>query len=447
MLAVLLVSGLVATLPDGPAPRSRPAPGPAENPLMAEGPPVLPEPGSGRSPAPSRADGPPCPTGQRVAASPVRAPLTVGPRGRFRTIQAAVDAATAGDTIEIAGGTYREVVTIRRSGRPGAPLTVRARAGERVTLDGRGALPATSGSARGLITLDGRQYVRLSGLTVTNSRRHGIYAGFASHVVVENSEVSYAADGGILIGDGSDVVLTCNRVHHNNAAARTGNIGAAANEGITLFNVRDFTIAYNRVYANDEEGIDVKNGTRGGAIHHNDVYGNNGPNVYVDGASDVRIHSNRIYGARGPTKAGIGLAVESGGTARGVDIYNNVIYGNPGGGVDFWIGHYADVQVFHNTIYRNGRAAIRAIGGAASDSAARGNIAYGNPLPRVPGFVLESNLTADPKFVDLTRGDVRLRRGSAAIDAGSRKTAPATDITGAARPAGVAPDLGAYEFR
>ncbi|WP_178379959.1 right-handed parallel beta-helix repeat-containing protein [Cryptosporangium aurantiacum] len=375
------------------------------------------------------------------------ATLTVGAAGRYRTIQAAVDAASAGDTIEIAGGTYSEVVTIRTSGRPGAPLTLRARPGATVILDGRRTLPSPSGSARGLITLDEQEHVRLSGLTVRNSRRHGIYAGFASHVVIENSEVSYAADGGILVGDGSDVVLTCNRVHHNNAAARGGDIEAAANEGVTLYNVSDFEIAYNRVYANDEEGIDVKNGTRGGSIHHNDVYRNNGPNIYVDGASDVRIHANRIFDARGPTKAGIGLAVESGGTARNVDIYNNVIHGNPGGGVDFWIGSYADVRVFYNTIYRNGRAAIRALGGGVSDSVARDNIAYGNPLPRVPGFVLERNLTTDPRFVDLARGDVRLRPGSAAIDAGSRRTAPATDFTGAARPAGSAPDLGAYEYR
>ena len=38
--------------------------------------------------------------------------LTVGTGGTYSTIQAAVDAAGNGDTIEIAAGTYREQVTV-----------------------------------------------------------------------------------------------------------------------------------------------------------------------------------------------------------------------------------------------------------------------------------------------------------------------------------------------
>ena len=37
---------------------------------------------------------------------------TVGTGGDFQTIQAAINAATNGDTIEIAAGTYREQVTV-----------------------------------------------------------------------------------------------------------------------------------------------------------------------------------------------------------------------------------------------------------------------------------------------------------------------------------------------
>ncbi|MFI5952664.1 right-handed parallel beta-helix repeat-containing protein [Cryptosporangium sp. NPDC051539] len=324
-------------------------------------------------------------------------------------------------------------------------LTLRAKAGQTVTIDGQDTLPSTSSSTRGLITADDRQRVTLSGLTVKNSRRHGIYAGQASDLTIRNSEIAGSSDGGILIGDGSGARIECNRIHGNNSAAAGGDIGAAANEALTLFNFSDFTITNNDVYDNDEEGIDVKNGTRDGTITRNDVYRNNGPNIYVDGASDVKISANRIYDARGSSKAGIGLAVESGGTASNVDIYNNVIWGNPGGGVDFWIGSYSDVQVFFNTIYANGRAAIRVTSGSVSGSVARDNIAYENSLSSISGFTLQRNVTANPLFVDAASGDVRLRAGSPAIDAGSN--APATDFAGSARPVGRGPDIGAYESR
>ncbi|WP_205752826.1 right-handed parallel beta-helix repeat-containing protein [Cryptosporangium phraense] len=373
--------------------------------------------------------------------------LTVGPHGQYRTIQAAVDAAEAGDTVRIEGGTYHEAVDVTKSGRAGAYLTIAAKDGEKVVLDGEGTLPDTSGEdRRGLLTFDKQQYVKISGISVTRSKRHGIYAGHSSHVVIDDAEVSYSQDGGILLGDGTDYTLTGNRVHHNNAAADGGDIGAAANEGLTLYRARNFRIAGNVVHENYEEGIDVKNSTSDGTIEYNSVYANNGPNIYVDGANDIQVFSNDVYDAKGPTKSGIGLAVESGGSARNVQIFNNLLHGNPGGGVDFWIGAYSDVQIYNNTIYQNGRAAIRLQSGTVSNSVAVNNIIWGNPLIDVPGVTMSGNLTSDPEFVDLNAGDVRLKESSPAIDAANPARAPKFDFTGAARPVGGAPDLGAYEY-
>ncbi|MFI5959918.1 right-handed parallel beta-helix repeat-containing protein [Cryptosporangium sp. NPDC051539] len=373
--------------------------------------------------------------------------LTVGPHGQYPTIQKAVDAAQAGDTVRIEGGTYHESVNISKGGRPGEYLTVTAKEGEKVVLDGEGTLPDTSGDEqRGLLTFDKQQYVKISGLTVTRSKRHGIYAGHSSHIVINDSEISYAQDGGVLLGDGSDYTVTGNRVHHNNAAADDGDIEAAANEGLTLYRAKNFRISGNVVHENYEEGIDVKNSTADGTIEYNSVYANNGPNIYVDGANDIQVFNNDVYDAKGPTKSGIGLAVESGGSARGVQIFNNLLHGNPGGGVDFWIGTYTDVQIYNNTIYQNGRAAIRLQSGNVSNSVAVNNIIWGNPLNDVTGIAMSSNLTSDPEFVDLNAGDVRLKESSPAIDAANAAKAPKFDFTGAARPVGSAPDLGAYEY-
>ena len=50
-------------------------------------------------------------------------------------------------------------------------------------------------------------------------------------------------------------------------------------------------------------------------------------------------------------------------------------------------------------------------------------------------------------LVDPAHGDLRTGPGSPAIDAGDPASFPATDVTGAPRPRGRAPDAGAYEIR
>lgn len=60
----------------------------------------------------------------------------------------------------------------------------------------------------------------------------------------------------------------------------------------------------------------------------------------------------------------------------------------------------------------------------------------------------DSNLSADPRFLDPSGGNFRLNVGSPALDAGSAGQAdgfPASDLDGHPRVAGAAVDLGAYE--
>lgn len=415
-------------------PHTSRTPGPLTVPPAAPGSSVSPQPTKATQSTKAMATSCPAPTD--------KATITVGAGGRYPTIQAAVDAAGAGDTIEIARGTYHETVTINKSGSAGAYLTLRAKAGATVTIDGGNTLPSSS---QGLVTLEGERYVRLVGLNIVNSHQHGIYAGHSSNLIIEDNKVSHTQDGGIFVGDGSGVQVVCNRVDHANSAASGGNVDAAANEAISLFDVTDFQIRGNTVSENYEEGVDVKNGTRDGTVQNNSVYQNQGPNIYADGASNVNIFANRVYGAKGSSKAGITLGVESGGNASNVKIYNNVIYENAGGGIDLWIGHYSNVQIFYNTIYSNGQPAIRATDGVVSDSIARDNIAYDNSLTGVSGFSLSGNVTSNPLFVNLAGNDVRLKSGSPALNRGSVSGAPTTDFAGHLRPIGSAPDIGAYE--
>jgi parallel beta-helix repeat protein len=364
--------------------------------------------------------------------------------GQYTTIQAAADAATPGSTVVIKAGTYNELVTIKNAGVANAYITFQAEPGAKVIVDGTDLIPVSA--TTGLFTLNNKSYIKIIGLTFTNSKSHGIYASRSNNVIIQNNEVANSQNGGILVGDATNITIDGNNVHNNNAAASGGNIDLAANEAISLYKVTTFEVMNNKVYDNYEEGIDPKSTTSNGSIHNNVVYGNNGPNIYIDGASNIEVYDNNVYDAKGATKAGIGLAVESGGSASNVKIYNNIIHGNPGGGVNFWIGSYSNVSIVNNTIYNNQKAALSVNSGKVTNSLFRNNIAYGNPLNAVAGFTMDHNLTTDPGFVDIATGNVQLTANSAAINAGTVDGAPTTDFNGTPRPTTGSVDSGAYQY-
>ncbi|WP_019143193.1 choice-of-anchor Q domain-containing protein [Noviherbaspirillum massiliense] len=60
------------------------------------------------------------------------------------------------------------------------------------------------------------------------------------------------------------------------------------------------------------------------------------------------------------------------------------------------------------------------------------------------------DVTADPQFVNYSQdggGDYHLAPGSPAIDKGTPKFSPSTDLGGTPRPQGAAVDIGAYEYK
>jgi len=100
----------------------------------------------------------------------------------FCTIGAAAARVSAGATVKVAAGIYRERVVVPVSGTAGSPIVFTA---------APGAVVVITGQKNGFL-IRGRSWVRVNGFTVTHTREYGISVSNASHVTLSNNRVSYA---------------------------------------------------------------------------------------------------------------------------------------------------------------------------------------------------------------------------------------------------------------
>lgn len=164
------------------------------------------------------------------------------------------------------------------------------------------------------------------------------------------------------------------------------------------------------VYNNLGYGIHVWTGTtalanrnifRDNNVHHNGTATGQCGIVYSGGA-DGQIYNNRVWANGG---GGI-CANHGGGSATGILIAHNSVYGNQGNSGFYGIYTPGNSAVVRNNIsYNNGGL---------------GNVSYGSSTQ-------SNNITTNPLFVNVGTGDFHLQAGSPAIDAGT--TTSVTGIT------------------
>jgi hypothetical protein len=317
----------------------------------------------------------------------------------WRTIQHAADAATAGSTINVRGGTYEERVTIKVSGSAHAGyVTLRSYPGESAILDGERLTPAGRSA---LLVIQNKSYVRIQGLEIRNYRTNdrrctpmGVSVlGAGSHIELLKNNVHhieqtfsgrdapgrggngfgiavYGTDAKMPI---TDLVIDGNEVHH----LQTGSSESLVVNG----NVSNFRITHNVVHDNNNIGIDIIGAehtapdpavdqARDGVVSENLVYnitskgnpayGNDqsSDGIYVDGGSRVVIERNVIH----HVDFGIELASEHRGrTTSYIIARNNLIYACNTAGIS--IGGYGAERggaehctVINNTLYGNDTA-------------------------------------------------------------------------------------------
>ncbi|MFJ4667973.1 right-handed parallel beta-helix repeat-containing protein [Kitasatospora purpeofusca] len=200
----------------------------------------------------------------------------------FCTVAAAAAVASAGQTVEIAWGTYPEELVFTRSGRQGAPIVFRGKPRD----------------------VQSQRSVQIGGVETPSK---GITVRGAEFVELENLEVVTDSPANSVLVDGANQVKL----------TRVGAYG-----GLRITNgSRQVTYARGDVNGTyDKPGITVDGGSTGTVLTTNQVYtGGRGPaSILVDGAPGTVVVSNTTH-----AECVLGIALD--GASAGAVVENNVI--------------------------------------------------------------------------------------------------------------------------
>ena len=270
----------------------------------------------------------------------------------WATVNHAAAVLQPGQTVYIRGGTYPLTAQIRaqRSGTANQPMTYTGYPGETVILDADAiVVPAPTGNPpfphdQGAFQLENVAYITLKNLTVKNSHNSGITIRNSHHINLINNTTEHSFAPGIGAWSNRpnathDIKILGNTVINANDPS-LGYPGSEKfeppHESISLGSVNQFEVAYNLVRDGQKEGIDIKEASQEGTVHHNVVQRVKRQGLYVDSWSgvlrDVEVFNNIVYGGGG---AGFVISVEDGIGAKDIEVHHNLFYDNWGTGVLF----------------------------------------------------------------------------------------------------------------
>jgi len=197
--------------------------------------------------------------------------------------------------------------------------------------------------------------------------------------------------------------------------------------------------------------IDTQSNTISGCTSYSNA--GRGIQVYSDGSTtdcNNNVISGNVCYDNGLSGDGPGISVASG---TGIQVYNNICYGNNSDGiqVDYWSP--INVTVVNNTCVGNVGNGID-IGNGDGDGKAvntfvENNICYNNSggdfsNAGTSTTQLTNLVGVNPLFVNLAGDNFHLTASSPAINAGTAANAPSTGVDGVPRPQGAGVDIGAY---
>ncbi len=447
------------------------------------------------------------PGSQPTAADTGKTIVVAKSGGTYSTIQAGLNAARPGDTVDVRAGTYNERVTFPKSGTPGRYITLRGEPG--AIIDGTGLFDKLTGIC-GLVYIDNRSYVKVVGFTVENAVKSsskifqaGIWVrGAGSFIEVRNNTVSN------IVNSTSESGCHGIAVYGTNGTTPLSNVTVDGNEVtrcktgwsesmVLNGNVEHFVVSHNRVHDNDNIGIDfigfegecptpALDQARNGVCTDNVVYnitsrGNpaygqdrSADGLYVDGGRNITIERNKVDNCdiaielasehRGKSTAGITVRnnfvsrsyqgnLEMGGYAankgKAVNcvLVNNTTYQGTGG--EIVVQNNCNGITIKNNILVHANPKDGYIvqwGKNNTNMTINNNLYFGGSTTSPGAWPDSAALFADPQLVNGYL-DMHIASTSPAVDRGVSVNAGPLDIDRQPRIQGSAIDLGADEVR
>jgi len=417
----------------------------------------------------------------------------------LKTIQKGIDLLNAGDTLIILPGYYLEKLLVENKNASESKPTVIKAIGE-VIIDGPSNLDLKGTNLKigkselplshvdhpyypyyrgAVLRLVNCKHIIVDGIKIVNSEWMGITSLECDNITIRHCHISDLQASGMYMLNSRFVTIAFNEITRAcGFPSRLGGdrsqdySGHGSQEMLSIVNCTNFEVMYNRIHTPNVwdvyesrstgvggEGIDCKENSHIGKVHHNLVYNINRPALYVDAwdakaTGSIEIFNNVAHDAQ----CGFSLGCENGGMITNIKLYNNLFYNNWLDGIllaNWGLGGNKDnVKIFNNTVYYN-VSGISLGGEKHTNIVLANNISYLNDKfgkqnlhPEQAKYVEMNNIFGiDPLFIDRKCGNFNLNESSPAVDKGTGEIdLPTFDLNDAARINGSGPDIGAFEL-
>jgi parallel beta-helix repeat protein/putative cofactor-binding repeat protein len=403
---------------------------------------------------------------------PATAQITIHVPADQPTIQAGINAASNGDTVLVAPGTYKENIDFKGKGitvtsgatsYSGAAATV-------ITAAGYGSVVNLKTNEPSTAVLNGFTIQDASGPTANTPVAGVLISG--SSPTITNNVVQQNIACGIAVLQGASPTIQGNDIRQNRASLTSeepiGSCGGVAGTGLYINGGGTVTVTGNIIEQNNVIGYRTTPDESNGAgislvgfpkklVLINNIVRNNA-GYFSDGLSSgdsdtdntVIMIQNLFYtDSSAPANSDSGVGIGGGNIYQPpfptVIEINNTIYSDEGLG-----GGYAPGSVLGNNIFDD--VSTKTDGGLSCEDlpslAINNNDIVPPSSPDVPCPLGVGNISIDPQFISSTSGNFQVQRSSPVVGAGdiTAPMIPVADLAGKNRTVCGRIDMGVYEL-